>query len=139
MTITPYIFFNGQAREAIECYAEIFGVAVPEMMTMADGPDMGLPEERKTWVMHCEMDFGGGSKVMISDDFAGNSPAMEGSSLMASFPTAAEAKTAFDKLAEGGEVRVAWEPTFWSAGFGALTDRFGIRWMVDTEEQPEQG
>ncbi|WP_296428130.1 VOC family protein [Yoonia sp.] len=130
MKPTPYLFFNGQARDAIAAYAEIFEVAVPAFMTMADGPpEMDIPEDRKSWVMHCEMQIGEGS-VMLSDDFSANSPAMEGCSVMVSLPTAVAGKAVFDKLADGGEIRMAWEPTFWSAGFGTLTDKFGIRWMV---------
>ncbi len=136
MKPTPYLFFNGQARDAIAAYAEIFGVAMPDMMIMADGPpEMGIPEDRKDWVMHCEMKIGEGS-VMISDDFMANSPAMDGCSVMVDFATATQAKAIFDKLADGGEVRMVWEPTFWSAGFGTLTDKFGIRWMVSTSEPP---
>jgi len=29
-------------------------------------------------------------------------------------------------------------PTFWSPAFGQLTDRWGTRWMVDTETPATQ-
>jgi PhnB protein len=45
-------------------------------------------------------------------------------------PTAEEARRVFDRLAEGGEVRMPLERTFWTPAFGTLTDRFGTRWMV---------
>jgi len=136
MKPTPYLFFNGQCRDAVTAYARIFGVPMPKLMTMNDAPPgMDIPEDRKDWIMHCEMEIGEGS-LMLSDDFMGNTPAMEGCNVMVSFPTAAEAKLVFEALAEGGEVRMPWEPTFWSAGFGALTDRFGIRWMVDCAGPP---
>ena len=136
MKPTPYLFFNGKARKAIAAYADIFDVPIPEMMTMAAAPpDMEVPEDRKAWVMHCQLPIGDGS-IMISDDVMANSPAMDGCSVMVELPTAAEAKAIFDRLADGGEVRMPWEPTFWAAGFGTLTDRFGIRWMVGTSETP---
>lgn len=138
MQIAPYLFFNGDARAAITRYAEIFGIDMPEIMTMRDGPPgLPVPDDRMDWVMHCTMMLPGGGMLMMSDDFMGDSPAMAGTSVQLNFPTAAEAKTVFDALAEGGDVRMQWEPTFWSAGFGALTDRFGIRWMVGCDEQPE--
>jgi len=136
MDIKPYLFFNGQAREAATLYADVFGIPVPEMMTMAGAPpDTPVPEDRRDWVMHCEMKIGN-SGLYLSDDFMANSPAMEGCSVMVNLPTAAEAKSVFDRLAEKGEIRMPWEATFWSAGFGTLTDRFGIRWMVGTDETP---
>jgi PhnB protein len=137
MQPTAYLFFNGQAREAIKSYAETFGAKMPEIMTMEGAPPgMDIPADRKNWVMHCEMAIGEG-KLYLSDDFMANSPAMDGCSVMVSLPTAKEGKAIYDKLAKGGQVRMAWEPTFWSAGFGTLTDRFGIRWMVGTDEAPK--
>lgn len=134
MDIKPYLFFNGQARDAATMYADIFGIDVPEMLTMEGMPaDMDIPDERRNWVMHCDMMIGA-SGIYISDDVRANNPAMEGSSVMVSLPTATEAKRVFDRLAEGGEIRMIWEPSFWSAGFGTLTDKFGIRWMVGTTE-----
>jgi PhnB protein len=137
MQIAPYLFFNGQARAAIETYAAVFGVPVPKPMTMKDAPPgMSIPDERKDWIMHCELKIGD-AVLYMSDDLAANSPAMEGCSVMISLPTAAEGKAAFDKLAKGGTIRMPWEPTFWSAGFGTLTDCFGIRWMVGADEAPK--
>lgn len=136
MQPTPYLFFNGNARAAIAAYTKIFGATATNMMTMAEAPpEMEVPDDRKNWIMHCTLQIGDG-ELMLSDDFMGNSPAMAGSSVMVSFPTAKEAKPIFDALADGGEVTMAWEPTFWSTGFGTLTDKFGARWMVGTDELP---
>lgn len=60
---------------------------------------------------------------------------MSGASVMMSFATAAEGKAVFDRLSEGGAVQMAWAPTFWSAGFGTLTDRFGVKWMIGCDEE----
>ncbi|MDG1376585.1 MAG: VOC family protein [Yoonia sp.] len=137
MNIKPYLFFNGTARDAITHYAKVFGVEIPPLMTMEDAPPgMDLPPERRNWIMHCELTIGD-SGIYLSDDAAANSPAMEGASMMVSLATAKEAKRIFDGLAEGGTIRMPWEPTFWSAGFGTLTDQFGIRWMVGTDEAPK--
>jgi PhnB protein len=45
---------------------------------------------------------------------------------------AVEARRVFDALAEGGTVGMAFGETFWSPGYGSLTDRFGVPWMVNT-------
>jgi PhnB protein len=42
------------------------------------------------------------------------------------------AKRVFEQLAEGGATSAPFAATFWSPGFGACTDRFGVQWMVDT-------
>ncbi|SEV87622.1 PhnB protein [Cognatiyoonia koreensis] len=136
MQIAPYLFFNGNARDAATFYADVFGVDVPEFMTM-DGapPEMNVPENRKGWIMHCTMQIGD-YQLMMSDDFMANSPPMAGCNVQLNFETAAEGKRVFDALSAGGEVRMPWEPTFWSAGFGAFSDKFGVRWMIGTDEPP---
>lgn len=138
MQICPYIFFNGQARDALAFYADVFDAPMPEVMTMAGAPEgMDIPEDRKDWIMHAMLDIGG-QTVMMSDDFMANSEPMAGCSIQVNVPTAKEGQRIFERLSDGGEVRMKWEPTFWSAGFGALTDRFGIRWMVGCDE-PSRG
>jgi len=136
MTPTAYVFFNGQCAEAIAAYAEIFGGEIMEQMPASDlPPEYPLPDDRKDWVMHSRVKIGDGF-LMASDNIMGESAGMAGCSVMMSFPETAKAKDVFDKLADGGEVEMAWAPTFWSAGFGTLTDRFGIRWMIGSDEAP---
>jgi PhnB protein len=43
----------------------------------------------------------------------------------------------FAALSEGGSVRMPWQATFWTSGFGMVSDKFGMPWMVnvaDTED-----
>ncbi len=136
MQVQPYLFFNGQARDAIAFYQKALGAEIVEMMPMGDGPpDFDIPTERKDWIMHCTLQVGE-FRIMMSDDFMANAEPMAGCNVMLNVPTAAEGKTLYDALSEGGEVRMPWEPTFWSAGFGAFSDKFGVRWMVGCDEAP---
>jgi PhnB protein len=45
--------------------------------------------------------------------------------------TRTEADRLFAALADGGEIGMPMQDMFWGAYFGSLTDRFGIRWMVN--------
>ena len=80
-------------------------------------------------VMHAALKIGDGW-LYASDDPSGDADAMAGASIALSFPTVDEAQRVFGALADGGEIRMAFEPTFWSPGFGTLTDRYGTRWMI---------
>lgn len=136
MNPTPYLFFNGQCAEAMAVYAEIFGGEILEQMPASQlPPEYPVPDDRKGWVMHARMRIGDGH-LMASDNIQADTPAMAGSSIMVSLPTAAAAKPIFERLAEGGSIGMAFAPTFWSAGFGVVTDRFGVKWMIGTEEPP---
>ncbi|MBC6408716.1 MAG: VOC family protein [Rhodobacteraceae bacterium] len=120
----------------METYAAIFD-ATPEMMpASAMGDAFPVPDDKKDWIMHASLKIGAGD-LMASDDIFGTSGAMQGASVMLSYPTVAEAKTIFEKLSDGSEITMPFAPTFWSLGFGTLTDRFGVHWMVGSDETPD--
>lgn len=133
----PYLFFNGTCREAMQFYADAIGAEIVMTMPVGDGPaDMEVSEEKRDWIMHGTLQIGEG-QLMMSDNIMGTSDAMAGVSVMLSYPTTKEAASVYAALSEGGLQEMPFEPTFWSAGFGTLTDKFGIRWMVGTDEAPE--
>ena len=47
---------------------------------------------------------------------------------------AAEIERVFAALAEGGEIRMPVQETFWAIRFGMLTDKFGVPWMLNYEK-----
>ncbi len=134
----PYLFFTDTCAEAMRFYAEVFGSPEPEIMPFAAMPEEekakmpGVPAEA---VMHAALRIGDGW-LYASDDPSGATPAMAGTSVCVSLPTADEAKRVWERLADGGEARMPLEATFWTPAFGTLTDRFGTRWMLmaDTPE-----
>ena len=133
MNPTPYLTFQGNCREAMETYAKIFGGEIDMIMKASEMPDTPVPDGKGDWIAHSGLKLGDGI-LMGSDDIFGGTPAMGGCSIMLTLPTNAEGKAAFDRLSEGGTVRMDYQPTFWSPGFGTLTDRFGINWMISTDE-----
>jgi PhnB protein len=46
----------------------------------------------------------------------------------------ARGKQVFDSLAEGGKVTMPFAKQFWGAQFGMLVDKFGVPWMVNSNE-----
>ena len=131
---TPYLFFNGTCREAFTAYAEMFGAKAPDFAGFDQSPPMEGFTPPPGAVMHAAIDLGGGSWIYGSDDVSATpSPPMAGCNVHISFPTFDEARRVFDRLAEDGEVRMPFKAEFWTPGFGALTDRWGIRWMVSVD------
>lgn len=141
MHIAPYVFFNGNCAEALDFYIDALGAELHMKMLaseMPPDPDFTIPDDKKDWIMHANIMIGDAG-IMMSDNIMGESAEMDGCSIMLNYPTAAEAKSIFDKLADGADIDMPWAPTFWSAGFGTLRDKFGVRWMVGTDEQSENG
>ena len=138
MSFHPYLFFsNGQCTEAFQHYHEIFGGEL-QIMTNADTPDGedSMPGAEPHHVMHASIGIRGGF-LMGSDDPTGDGGPKTGIAVAYSAPDAQEGKRVFGALAEGGETFMPFEPTFWSKGFGSCLDRFGVNWMVDTEDDAE--
>ena len=48
-----------------------------------------------------------------------------------------EADKLFNALSAGGQITMPMNATFWGAYFGMFTDKFGIAWMVNFDEQPK--
>lgn len=137
MEIQPYLFFEGRCEEAIEFYRRAVGAQVQMMMRYRESPDPPppgmLPPGSDDKVMHATLTIGE-STVMASDGTCSGQPAFGGFSLSLAVADAGAARRAFEALAEGGRITMPLGRTFWSPCFGMLTDRFGLGWMVSTEE-----
>ena len=128
MQLAPYLFFKGTCEEALRTYARILGSPEPQIMYAKDTPEgetSGIPNA----VMHGAIKVGDG--WLYASDYSQAQP-MAGNSIALSFDSLDESRRIFDALAEGGSVDMPFSATFWSPGFGSLTDRFGTCWMVDT-------
>lgn len=134
MSIDVYINFNGNCREAVEYYAQVFETEKPKFMTFGETPshpDYPLPEEAKQLIMHTRLNISG-SNVMFSDVFPGM-PFVEGNNITLAFVTdnKEEIRKSFDKLKDGGKVEMELQETFWSKYYGSLIDKFGIHWQFN--------
>lgn len=134
MAVDIYINFNGNCRQAVEFYAQVFGTEKPQIMTFGDtppDPKFTLPEEAKNLVMHTRLNING-SNVMFSDTPPG-SPFVVGNniSLVIVSKNLDEIKSLFNKLKEGGTVGMDLQETFWSKCYGFVTDKFGIGWQFN--------
>lgn len=138
MSFHPYLFFSGDCAAAFERYHEVFGGEM-QVMRNSDAPaGEGMPDVDPSAVMHASIKLGD-AFLMGSDDPTGTGGPKVGMSVAFSAPDETEAKRVFEALADGGEVTMPFEATFWSKGFGTCTDRFGVPWMVDTAGEPPAG
>ncbi|MBS1813573.1 MAG: VOC family protein [Acidobacteria bacterium] len=143
--IQPYLFFNGNCREAITFYGKALG-AEPHIMTFADAPpqpgtnqegcgegaDMAASQDR---VMHANIRVGN-AVLMASDVPVGQTAQGEGNfAVSIDCESEQEQDRFFASLSEGGKVMLPVGDTFWGARFGMLTDKFGVHWMFNLEQK----
>lgn len=129
--ITPYIAFKGDCKEAIEFYKSALSAEVLFVQTVGESPmsDMG-PKDN---IMHCTIKAGG-STIMLCDDPRPDGAAAGGNISLAIGVNETEmAKRVFDNLSVGGTVVMPLEKTYWAEAFGMVTDKFGVKWMVNCE------
>jgi len=136
MSVHPYLFFSGDCAVAFTRYQEVLG-GVLNVMTYADLPEGAepMPGAQPDHVMHASLALDDGM-LMGSDDPTGDGGPKVGVAVIYTAPDEQAAKQIFEALADGGEVTVPFATTFWSRGFGACNDRFGVPWMVDTAGEP---
>ena len=127
--LNPYINFDGDARQAMEFYKEVFGGTLA-LNTFGEFGQAGTPEADK--IMHGMLETPSGFTLMGAD----MPPGMEHSpgnnfSVSLSGDDEAELRSYWEKLSAGGTVSVPLEKQMWGDVFGMCTDRFGIPWMVN--------
>lgn len=136
MSLHPYLFFTGNAREAMTRYQEILGGQLDVMGPgdMPEGEAEQMPfEVSADFVIHAALGFGDGDLLMASDDPTGDGQGVKGVSLNITTTDRDEARRVFEELADGGEITMPLDATFWSPLFGSCVDRFGVSWMVNVD------
>ena len=135
--VTPVINLDGHCEEAMALYEKAFGATTRFLMrySEADPRDWNIPltDAQKNFIYHAEM-FIGNQRVMFSDiiefDLA------KGTSLFLNitFDDAESVKKAYEVLQEGGAIIRPTKSTTYSSCFVSLIDKFGIRWVLMTEQ-----
>jgi PhnB protein len=141
--VNPYLIFNGDCEAAFNLYKSVFGGEFPYMGRFGEMPPAEgqpeLPENEKNLIMHVSLPIGN-TIIMGSDSNsqAGNVKMGENVSISINTESRAEADKIFNGLSDGGMVKMPMTDTFWGAYFGMFVDKFGIHWMINFDEVPNQ-
>ncbi len=134
ISVNPYLFFRGNAGEAMEFYKSIFGGELDGMTyetSKVPAPE-GLTGE--SW-MHIGLD--GGDVILMASDTAEASEKSAKITISLGGDDEEKLTTFFNKLSEGVEVKYPLKKEFWGDTFGSVTDKYGIEWMVNIEAKKE--
>jgi PhnB protein len=133
MHLNPYLYFNGNCEEAFKFYEKALDGKIEAMMTHAGTPaESQTPPEWRNKILHARLSVNG-AILMASDAPPGRFSPQQGFSVSISLNEPKKGEQIFNALAEGGKIGMPYQKTFWSPGFGMLTDKFGIPWMVNCE------
>ena len=142
MKVESYLMFEGRCEEALDFYRSALGAKVGTLMRYKDNPEPAAasgcadgsgPGPTPEMVMHAEFSVGE-TTLMASDGMGSGKTSFQGISLALSPASEAEAQRLFNALADGGKVQMPLTKTFFSPAFGMVADRFGVSWLVVTQE-----
>jgi PhnB protein len=127
--LNPYLNFDGNARQALEFYKEIFGGEL-KLNTYGEYGDKNAPEANN--VMHGQLETTSGYTLMGAD----NPPGAEhkpGNNITISLSgeDGDELRGYWETLSSGGMIILPLEKQMWGDEFGMCADKFGIPWMVN--------
>ncbi|GAA3755535.1 VOC family protein [Streptomyces tremellae] len=148
ITTTTHLNFRGTARQALAFYQSVFG----GRLTLATYGDLGAPAQAPgaDKIVFGRLESEDGFRVMAYDVPGADDPdpaAVAGTTRRENGTTVTD-RTFFQSvrggsldevagywkaLAEGADIVEPLAASPWSPGFGMLTDRFGVTWVLDVE------
>jgi len=134
MQLSTYLSFKGDCEAAFTFYEQALGGQPGPLFRYGGSPMAGqAPAGWDDKVMHASILIGG-QTIMGADLAPEKYEAPTGFSLSLQTSQVVEAERMFNGLAQGGRVEMPLEKTFWAERFGMVTDRFGVRWLVNCEQ-----
>ncbi|MFD7065265.1 VOC family protein [Streptomyces sp. NPDC059906] len=130
--LNPYLSFDGDARQAMEFYEQVFGGT----LSLNTFGSFGMSDSPKAeQIMHGMLETSSGFTLMGADMAPGQEHRPGNNfSVSLSGDDEAELRGYWDKLSADGSVDVPLEKQMWGDVFGMCRDRFGISWLVNISE-----
>jgi PhnB protein len=129
--LNPYISFQGNAREAMEFYKNIFGGE----LTLSTFGEAGMSGHGvdPNGIMHAMLIADNGITLMAADSPTGMREFVAGTNMSISLSgdNKEELSDYYNKLIDGGKVEEPLAEAPWGDTFGMCIDKFGIFWMVN--------
>jgi PhnB protein len=132
MKLYTQLNFGGNCEEAFRFYEKHLGGRITMMMNQSQAP--GAPAGAGKAIIHARMDIG--DTVLIGNDVPADIfQKMRSVYLSLILDSTPEAERVHKLLADGGEIFMPMEETFFATRFSMLRDRFGVSWSI-VHERP---
>jgi PhnB protein len=134
ISISPYIKFNGNCKDAMAFYKECFEGEL-YMRKFAESPMACLLSSEVASKISLGV-LQNKSFVINSSDLIGQR-SRPGNSvcLFVACENETELKTVFDQLSQEGEIILPMHQTYWGSIHGEIADRFGIQWTLNCSKK----
>jgi PhnB protein len=128
MKLDIYLNYNGNCEQAFRFYEQHLGGKITMMRRHGEQPDQAnVRFDWKNAILHARIEIG--KTVLMGADIPGAEP-MRSAYLTLRVDSDEEAERLYVLLAEGGQIFMKMEQTFFASRFAMLRDRFGTSWML---------
>jgi PhnB protein len=136
-SLTPYLLFDGNCHQAMEFYKSCFGGELTSMKVKDSPAKDHMPAVQQEKTINARLKSGS-VEISASDWLRLDQTRIPGNTvcLYLSGGTAQELKALFEKLSEGADVTDPLKEVFYGI-YGALNDKFGVRWMFQANKNSE--
>jgi PhnB protein len=135
MRLYTHINFGGDCEEAFRFYEKHLGGKITMIMHKDElPPGADRPPGPPSAVIHVNMDVAGG-QLIGNDVPAEVFKPIRSSYLYLSVDSSEEAERIYNAFAEGGEVTIKMQETFFATRFVQLRDKFGVLWTILHQKQ----
>ena len=133
--LTPYLLFDGKCQQAMEFYKSCFGGELAATKVKDSPAKDFMPGFQHEKIVDARL-RSGKLEISASDWLRPAQAPIRGNTvcLYLSGGTLEELKTLFEGLSYGAEVTDSLKEQFFGT-YGALNDKFGVRWMFQTDEK----
>ena len=127
MKLDLYLNYQGTCEEAFRFYEQHLGGKIIMLMRHKENPNPQLPPDFGDKIQHAQLELGGAT--LMGADIPG-AEAIRSAYATLTHDSVAEAERVYALLAEGGQIFMKIQQTFFSPRFAMLRDRFGTSWML---------
>ena len=128
MKLDIYHNYRGNCRQAFHFYEQQLGGRITMLMTHGEGPNAAkVTADQRNAILHARLEIG--NTIVMGADIPNSEP-MRSAYLTLTVDSEEEAERLYAVLADGGQVFMKMEKTFFANRFAMLRDRFGTSWML---------
>lgn len=133
-TLTAYLLFDGNCKEAMEFYQRCLGGELKVMQVKDSAAKDAMPPALHERTVNARL-TSGKIEISASDWLRPDLQRVQGNAvcLFLSGGTQEELRSLFARLSEGAQVTDPLKEMFFGL-YGALNDRFGVRWMFQANQ-----
>jgi len=135
----PYLHFMGNTEEAMRFYKSVFGGEFTLFHRFRDVPGgEKMPAENQDKIIHISLAINDHITIMATDALESMGQHVAPGNnyhIHMQAETEKEADKIFNALAEGGNITMPMNKTFFGAYFGMCQDKFGVYWMINYTEK----